>query len=131
MKIFENLGVYTESNEIIKQTLRLFLELAWGYTTGNLLLQLPTMDLTLCNHAEEHFYFLQKHIHSRHRTKFYYIIGQSISLNDSNVLKDSMLPLCEELKKLDNFGDHKIRTSEFKEANWVDERSKGDSYGFK
>ncbi|KAL0425403.1 UNVERIFIED_CONTAM: Exportin-7-B, partial [Sesamum radiatum] len=50
-KIARNLKCYTESEEVIDQTLSLFLELASGYMTGKLLLKLDTVKFIIAHHT--------------------------------------------------------------------------------
>ncbi|KAL0429473.1 UNVERIFIED_CONTAM: Exportin-7 [Sesamum radiatum] len=52
-KIARNLKCYTESEEVIDQTLSLFLELASGYMTGKLLLKLDTVKFIIAHHTLE------------------------------------------------------------------------------
>ncbi|KAG2613325.1 hypothetical protein PVAP13_4KG342500 [Panicum virgatum] len=75
-KIATNLKCYAECEDVIDQTLSLFLELASGYMTGKLLLKLE---------SQENFPFLAEYKCSRSRTTFYYILGSLVFMEDSPV----------------------------------------------
>ncbi|KAK4410871.1 Exportin-7-B [Sesamum angolense] len=94
-KIARNLKCYTESEEVIDQTLSLFLELASG----------------------EHFPFLEEYRCSRSRTTFYYTIGWLIFLEDSAALfKSSMDPLLQVFITLESTPETMFRTDSVKYA---------------
>ncbi|KAL6562813.1 hypothetical protein OROHE_005400 [Orobanche hederae] len=116
-KIATNLKCYTESEEVIDQTLSLFLELASGYMTGKLLLKLDTIKFIVVHHTREHFPFLEEHKCSRSRTTFYYTIGWLIFLEDSAVLfKASMDPLLQVFFTLESTPETMFRTDSVKYA---------------
>ncbi|KAL6495704.1 hypothetical protein OROGR_030267 [Orobanche gracilis] len=116
-KIATNLKCYTESEEVIDQTLSLFLELASGYMTGKLLLKLDTIKFIVVHHTREHFPFLEEHRCSRSRTTFYYTISCLIFLEDSAVLfKSSMDPLLQVFFTLESTPDTMFRTDSVKYA---------------
>ncbi|KAL3829837.1 hypothetical protein ACJIZ3_018639 [Penstemon smallii] len=116
-KIATNLKCYTESEEVIDQTLSLFLELASGYMTGKLLLKLDTVKFIIANHTREHFPFLEEYRCSRSRTTFYYTIGWLIFLEDSAALfKSSMVPLQQVFITLGSTPETMFRTDSVKYA---------------
>ncbi|KAL2234357.1 exportin-7 isoform X1 [Sesamum indicum] len=116
-KIARNLKCYTESEEVIDQTLSLFLELASGYMTGKLLLKLDTVKFVIAHHTREHFPFLEEYRCSRSRTTFYYTIGWLIFLEDSAALfKSSMDPLLQVFITLESTPETMFRTDSVKYA---------------
>ncbi|XP_025666337.2 uncharacterized protein [Arachis hypogaea] len=116
-KIATNLKCYTESEEVIDQTLSLFLDLASGYMTGKLLLKLDTVKFIVANHTREHFPFLEAKRCSRSRTTFYYTIGWLIFMEDSPVkFKSSMDPLQQVFLSLESTPDSMFRTDAVKFA---------------
>ncbi|KAK4414267.1 Exportin-7 [Sesamum alatum] len=116
-KIARNLKCYTESEEVIDQTLSLFLELASGYMTGKLLLKLDTVKFIIAHHTREHFPFLEEYRCSRSRTTFYYTIGWLIFLEDSAALfKSSMDPLLQVFITLESTPETMFRTDSVKYA---------------
>ncbi|KAI3445190.1 hypothetical protein Pfo_001855 [Paulownia fortunei] len=116
-KIATNLKCYTESEEVIDQTLSLFLELASGYMTGKLLLKLDTVKFIVAHHTREHFPFLEEYRCSRSRTTFYYTIGWLIFLEDSAALfKSSMDPLLQVFITLESTPETMFRTDSVKYA---------------
>ncbi|KAL8529314.1 hypothetical protein ACS0TY_006656 [Phlomoides rotata] len=116
-KIATNLKCYTQCEEVIDQTLSLFLELASGYMTGKLLLKLETVKFIIRNHTREHFPFLEVYSCSRSRTTFYYTIGWLIFLEDSPALfKTSMDPLLQVFVTLESTPETMFRTDSVKFA---------------
>ncbi|KAI4356227.1 hypothetical protein L6164_000266 [Bauhinia variegata] len=116
-KIATNIKCYTESEEVIDHTLSLFLELASGYMTGKLLLNLDTVKFIVANHTREHFPFLEANRCSRSRTTFYYTIGWLIFMEDSTVkFKFSMDPLQQVFLSLESTPDAMFRTDAVKYA---------------
>ncbi|XP_057807952.1 uncharacterized protein LOC131022474 isoform X1 [Salvia miltiorrhiza] len=116
-KIATNLKCYTESEEVIDQTLSLFLELASGYMTGKLLLKLDTIKFIVAHHTRKHFPFLEEYRCSRSRTTFYYTIGWLIFLEDSTALfKSSMDPLLQVFISLESTPETMFRTDSVKYA---------------
>ncbi|CAA0827410.1 ARM repeat superfamily protein [Striga hermonthica] len=116
-KIATNLKCYTKSEEVIDQTLSLFLELASGYMTGKLLLKLDTVKFIVAHHTREHFPFLEEYSCSRSRTTFYYTIGWLIFLEDSAaVFKSSMDPLQQVFFILESTPETMFRTDSVKYA---------------
>ncbi|XP_051118324.1 uncharacterized protein LOC127242236 isoform X2 [Andrographis paniculata] len=117
LKIATNLKCYTEVEEVIDQTLSLFLELASGYMSGKLLLKLDTVKFIIAHHTREHFPFLEEYRCSRCRTKFYYTLGWLIFLEDSAPLfKSSMDPLLQVFMTLESTPDNMFRTDSVKYA---------------
>jgi len=84
-KIATNLKCYAECEDVIDQTLSLFLELASGYMTGKLLLKLESVKFFIASHSQENFPFLAEYKCSRSRTTFYYILGSLVFMEDSPV----------------------------------------------
>ncbi|KAL3629949.1 hypothetical protein CASFOL_026261 [Castilleja foliolosa] len=116
-KIATNLKCYTESEEVIGQTLSLFLEIASGYMTGKLLLKLDTVKFIVAHHTREYFPFLEEYRCSRSRTTFYYTIGWLIFLEDSATLfKSSMDPLLQVFFTLESTPETMFRTDSVKYA---------------
>ncbi|GFP93940.1 Ran-binding protein 17 [Phtheirospermum japonicum] len=116
-KIATNLKCYTESEEVIGQTLSLFLEIASGYMTGKLLLKLDTVKFIVAHHTREYFPFLEEYRCSRSRTTFYYTIGWLIFLEDSAALfKSSMDPLLQVFFTLESTPETMFRTDSVKYA---------------
>ncbi|KAL1561845.1 exportin-7-like isoform X2 [Salvia divinorum] len=116
-KIATNLKCYTESEEVIDQTLSLFLELASGYMTGKLLLKLDTIKFIVAHHTREQFPFLEEHRCSRSRTTFYYTIGWLIFLEDSaSLFKSSIDPLLQVFLNLESTPETMFRTDSVKFA---------------
>ncbi|KAL9235176.1 hypothetical protein vseg_009963 [Gypsophila vaccaria] len=114
-KIATNLKCYTESEEVIEQTLNLFFELASGYMTGKLLLKLDTVKFIVSNHTRDHFPFLEERRCSRSRTTFYYTIGWLIFMEDSPVkFKSSMEPLLKVFISLESAPDTIFRSDNVK-----------------
>ncbi|KAL7120322.1 hypothetical protein ACP275_02G115800 [Erythranthe tilingii] len=116
-KIATNLKCYTESEEVIDQTLSLFLELSSGYMTGKLLLKLDTIKFIVANHTREHFPFLEEYRCSRSRTTFYYTIAWLIFLEDSAALfKSAMDPLLQVFITLESTPETMFRSDSVKYA---------------
>ncbi|GAB2277715.1 hypothetical protein Dimus_012418 [Dionaea muscipula] len=110
-KIVINLKYYTESEEVVDHTLKLFLELASGYMTGKQLLKLDSIKFIVSNHTREHFPFLEDHRCSRSRTTFYYTLGWLIFVEDSPVkFKSSMEPLAKVFITLESTPDAMFRS---------------------
>lgn len=83
-KIATNLKCYAQSEEVVKQTLNLFQELAAGYMSGKLLLKLDAVNYILENHTREYFPFLDEYSNSRNRTIFYFTLGRLLFMEDSS-----------------------------------------------
>ncbi|CAH9096207.1 unnamed protein product [Cuscuta europaea] len=116
-KLATNLRCYAESEELIDHTLRLLLELASGYMTQKLLLQLDTVKFIIAHPTKEHFPFLEKQACFRSRTTFYYTIGCLIFVEDISVkFKISMDPLLQVLLTLESVQDTMFRTDTVKYA---------------
>ncbi|KAG2613335.1 hypothetical protein PVAP13_4KG342500 [Panicum virgatum] len=75
----------SKCEDVIDQTLSLFLELASGYMTGKLLLKLESVKFFIASHSQENFPFLAEYKCSRSRTTFYYILGSLVFMEDSPV----------------------------------------------
>ncbi|GAB4851808.1 hypothetical protein Ancab_031207 [Ancistrocladus abbreviatus] len=105
-KLATNLKCYSESKDVIDETLSLFLEMASGYMTGKLLLKLETVQYIMLHHNKEHFPFLEDYNSSRRRTTFYHAIGLLIFVEDSPIVfKRSMDPLSQVLITLESTPD--------------------------
>ncbi|RAL45197.1 hypothetical protein DM860_014607 [Cuscuta australis] len=116
-KVATNLRCYTESEELIDHTLNLFQELASGYMTQKLLLQLDSVKFIIAHHTKEHFPFLEKHARSRSRTTFYHIIGWLIFVEGSSMkFKMTMDPLLQVFLTLESVQDTMFRTDTVKYA---------------
>ncbi|XP_038719138.1 exportin-7-like isoform X2 [Tripterygium wilfordii] len=116
-KIAINLQSYAESEEVINETLSLFLELASGYMTGKLLLKLDRIEFIITHHKGKHFTFLEDYRHSRSRTTFYYAIGLLIFMEDSILkFKSSMDSLLQVSVHLESIPDAIFRSDTVKYA---------------
>ncbi|GAB2238779.1 hypothetical protein Droror1_Dr00024692 [Drosera rotundifolia] len=111
-KIATNLKFYTESEEVIGHTLKLFLELASGYMIGKQLLKLDSVKFLVSNHTREHFPFLEDHRCSRNRTTFYYTLGWLIFVEDSPIkFNSAMEPLAKVFLALESTPDAVFRSA--------------------
>lgn len=116
-KIGTNLKCYAESEEVINLTLTFFSEMATGYMTGKLLLKLDTVQYIISNHNRENFRFLEDYRCTRCRTKFYYIIGVLIFMEDSQMkFRTSMDPLLQVFINLESTPDALFRSDVVKFA---------------
>ena len=70
-KMGNNLKYWPEESEIIGRTLELFLEMAGGYSSAKMLLNLDTVRYFARNHTAEAFPFLGVPSNARHRTIFH------------------------------------------------------------
>ncbi|KAF5750329.1 exportin-7 isoform X1 [Tripterygium wilfordii] len=114
-KIAINLKSYAESEEVMNETLSLFLELASGYMTGKLLLKLERIEFIITHHKGENFPFLEDYRHSRNRTTFYYAIGLLIFMEDSILkFKSSMDGLLQVSVRLESTPDAIFRSDTVK-----------------
>ncbi|KAK9671280.1 hypothetical protein RND81_12G019100 [Saponaria officinalis] len=112
-KIATNLKCYSESDEVLEQTLIFFLEMASGYMTSKLLLKLDALQYITANH-NRHFRFLEDY-KSRKRTKFYYTIGLLVAMEDSVIkFRRSMDPFLQVLVSLESTSDQVFRTETVK-----------------
>eukprot|EP00249_Psilotum_nudum_P023856 c29008_g1_i2 orf=146-1945(-) len=116
-KIATNLKSYTQSSDVIEQTLNLFQELAAGYMSGKLLLKLDAVNYILGHHTREHFPFLDDFSCSRNRTTFYFTLGRLLFMEDSPVkFKSSMEPLQQVLLSLESTPEGAFRSDGVKFA---------------
>ncbi|KAL9265012.1 Exportin-7-B-like protein [Drosera capensis] len=105
-KIATNLKFYTECEEVIGHSLKLFLELASGYMIGKQLLKLDSVKFLVSNHTREHFPFLEDHRCSCNRTTFYYTLGWLIFVEDSPIkFNSAMEPLAKVFLTLESTPD--------------------------
>ncbi|XP_057520891.1 uncharacterized protein LOC130801107 isoform X2 [Amaranthus tricolor] len=113
-KIAKNLKFCSESDDILDQTLALFLEMASGYSTGKTLLKLDTIKYLKANHSKENFLFLKDH-NSRRRTTFYYTIGILVFSEDSIVkFKQTMEPFQQVFVNLESIPEPVFRDESVK-----------------
>lgn len=70
-KMGNNLKFWPDDNELIGKTLELLHDMAQGYSSSKLLLNLETVRFLTRHHTEEHFPFLGMPGNSRHRTTFH------------------------------------------------------------
>ncbi len=70
-KVGNNLKYWPEESEIIQKTLNLLLDMAGGYSSSKLLLNLETVKLLARHHTEDHLPFLSVRDNVRHRTTFH------------------------------------------------------------
>ncbi|KAH9602303.1 hypothetical protein KSS87_012981 [Heliosperma pusillum] len=112
-KVATNFKCFSESEEVLDQTLTFFLEMASGYMTAKLLLKLEALQYITANH-NRHFRFLEDH-RSRKRTKFYCIIGSLVFMEDSIVkFRQSMDPFLQVFVNLESTSDHVFRSETVK-----------------
>ncbi|XP_056691120.1 uncharacterized protein [Spinacia oleracea] len=115
-KIAKNLKFCSESEEVLDQTLSLFLEMASGYTSGKFLLKLDSVQYITANHSREHFLFL-KDYSCRRRTTFYYTIGSLLFVEDSIAkFKQAMDPFQQVFVNLESIPDPMFRDETVKYA---------------
>ena len=81
-KIANNLRYWTANDAVVSQTLSLFSELAWTYSSVKLLLTLPAVSHILTHHTEEHFTFLKPPQNTRMRTTFYTALARLMFMSD-------------------------------------------------
>lgn len=77
-KVGNNLKFWPEETEIIQKTLDLLLDMAGGYSSSKLLLNLETVKFFAHHHTEEHFPFLAVRANVRHRTIFHAILTRLV-----------------------------------------------------
>lgn len=70
-KMGNNLKYWPDENDITTKTLELFHDMAGGYSSSKLLLNLETVRFLAMHHTEDHFPFLAIPSNSRHRTTFH------------------------------------------------------------
>eukprot|EP00339_Tiarina_fusa_P025551 CAMPEP_0117081488 /NCGR_PEP_ID=MMETSP0472-20121206/57423_1 /TAXON_ID=693140 ORGANISM="Tiarina fusus, Strain LIS" /NCGR_SAMPLE_ID=MMETSP0472 /ASSEMBLY_ACC=CAM_ASM_000603 /LENGTH=1120 /DNA_ID=CAMNT_0004809417 /DNA_START=198 /DNA_END=3560 /DNA_ORIENTATION=+ len=70
-KMGNNLKYWPDEEDIVAKTLDLFHDMAGGYSSSKLLLNLETVRFLAMNHTEDHFPFLSIPGNSRHRTTFH------------------------------------------------------------
>lgn len=71
MKMANNLKYWPEDADIVGRTLGLLLEMAGGYSSAKMLLNLETVRFFVRNHTAEYFPFLGVPSNARHRTTFH------------------------------------------------------------
>lgn len=114
-KIATNLKCYTQTSDVIEQTLNLFQELAAGYMSGKLLLKLDAVNYILGHHTREYFPFLDDFSCSQNRTTFYLTLGRLLFMEDSPVkFKASMEPIQQVLLTLEATPDTTFRSEAVK-----------------
>ena len=69
MKVFNNLRYWAESEDILQETIDLFLDIASSGSSGRVLLRLQPCQTLLQCHTPQHFPFLGLHQNRRLRTK--------------------------------------------------------------
>ncbi|KAL9232683.1 hypothetical protein vseg_007764 [Gypsophila vaccaria] len=112
-KIATNLKCYSESDEVLEQTLIFFQEMASGYMTSKLLLKLDALQYITVNHNRQ-FRFLEDY-KSRKRTKFYHTVGLLVFMEDSLIkFRRSMDPFLQVLVSLESTSDQVFRSETVK-----------------
>ena len=81
-KMGNNLKYWPEEAEIIGKTLELFLEMAGGYSSAKMLLNLETVRYFARNHTAEAFPFLGVPSNTRHRTTFHATLTRLLLSSD-------------------------------------------------
>ncbi|KAM7259237.1 hypothetical protein ACFE04_014978 [Oxalis oulophora] len=115
-KIALNLKSY-ESDEVIKHSLRLLLEMVSGHALKKLLLGVDNIKFMISHQSAKHFPFLRDCKHSRNRTNFYYIFGLLVFLEDSFLkFKSSRESLQQVFESLDAMPDANFRMDAAKNA---------------
>eukprot|EP00814_Leptocylindrus_danicus_P009736 CAMPEP_0116009182 /NCGR_PEP_ID=MMETSP0321-20121206/3288_1 /TAXON_ID=163516 /ORGANISM="Leptocylindrus danicus var. danicus, Strain B650" /LENGTH=761 /DNA_ID=CAMNT_0003478111 /DNA_START=994 /DNA_END=3279 /DNA_ORIENTATION=+ len=84
-KMGNNLKYWPEEAEIIGKTLQLFLDMAGGYSSAKMLLNLETVRFFARNHTAETFPFLGVPSNARHRTTFHATLTRLLLSSDGEV----------------------------------------------
>mmetsp|Transcript_10850 Transcript_10850/g.16184 ORF Transcript_10850/g.16184 Transcript_10850/m.16184 type:complete len:1123 (-) Transcript_10850:312-3680(-) len=84
-KMGNNLKYWPEEAEIIGKTLQLFLDMAGGYSSAKMLLNLETVRFFARNHTAETFPFLGVPTNARHRTTFHATLTRLLLSSDGEV----------------------------------------------
>ncbi|CAO2822375.1 unnamed protein product [Amaranthus hypochondriacus] len=113
-KIIKNLKFCSKNDEVLDQTLVLFLQLTNWYSTRTSLLKLDSIKYITANHCKENFLFL-KDYSSRGRTTFYYTIGGLVFFEENIVkFKQMMDPFQQVFVNLESIPDSVFRDESVK-----------------
>lgn len=93
-KLANNLRYWGNRNDIIIKSLDVLHELVYSYSSGRLLLSLPSIDNFIMSHGPDNFPFLSQISNFRHRTGFYQSLARLIFFQDDN---DRFEPFIEPL----------------------------------
>eukprot|EP01104_Vermistella_antarctica_P013174 TRINITY_DN3954_c0_g1_i3.p1 TRINITY_DN3954_c0_g1~~TRINITY_DN3954_c0_g1_i3.p1 ORF type:complete len:978 (+),score=185.05 TRINITY_DN3954_c0_g1_i3:153-3086(+) len=91
-KIGTNLKYWARQNEVVDQTLGLFMQAAQGYSSNKLMGKLEITSHLLCHHTSEFFPFLDIPDNTRLRTTFYTILGRLLFGNDGSKFDSFVAP---------------------------------------
>jgi exportin-7 len=106
-KIATNLKIWAKNENIVKQTLALFDDIATGYSSAKLAVKLDSTKFILKNHGVQTFPFLVIPGNERHRTTFYNTLCKLLFLSDytEDDFIDFMKPLevvCMQLEAINS-----------------------------
>jgi hypothetical protein len=79
-----NLKIWSKSEIIINETIKVFTDMATGYSNSKLIAKLDTIKYIIKNHGPSKFDFLNQAINIKSRTSFYTILTKLLFVDDYN-----------------------------------------------
>jgi len=99
--------------DVVRNTLELFYELASGYSSSKLLLSLDTVRFLLLHHTSDHFPFLAVPGNVRHRTTFHVTLTRLLFSSTPEEMpltfEQFISPICDTLSKLGTLSTAELR----------------------
>jgi exportin-7 len=113
-KVSTNLKYWPNDEDVVRNTLELFYELASGYSSSKLLLSLDTVRTLLQRHTAEYFPFLAVPSNVRHRTSFHVTLTRllfSSTPEEMPLSFDAFIePVRDTLAKLGSLSNAELRS---------------------
>ncbi|KAL6051841.1 exportin-7 isoform X1 [Balamuthia mandrillaris] len=100
-KIVTNLKFWREDSSVVYRTLKLFFDLAVGYSSGKLLSKMDIITEILTHHTSQYLPFLDHGDNVHNRTAFYSTLGRLL-FSDTHIMKfeEFMLPFKQTTRSL-------------------------------